>query len=484
MSSAPGASWNVADCSAVTFSVDRCPSIFIPFFDPGSQWLASSNPRALNSWWADAGANDVSHDYQTYTGAWENPDPFIGSPANPQGNGTPDQFDQLEWRLDRAYAAGFRRITLQLPAGVAFGMPWTEFFNNQQNNFYLGFNQSINQWWAMPSWKRDEFKKFNSRLKTWKTTHSDVTFAAYVGFGLSETACSLTTTPNPFTGTAPVVLDVPIKVCDSQGCEVEMNPRWVTPASGTNLARDFDPRNGNHVNYVLKALLPWTNASVLKIKTFWMDASAIDLPLSNPDPRNRKLYGFSELQSMPAFKNLGVKFGGEAIPLEPANWHNYNVCAIKHGPWMALGQYFAADDNRLLRWQFDAAASEVHYLPEDAGYDSMANLMVARSRGLVISLLNYDLPVIRRVQRLYSMGSIEVADINCDGEVNEEDLQAWDDVLASASSRPFTTVAYGDLSGDGVLVDAVDEAIFATAYAASYNNSGHYIVNYGVADCE
>lgn len=296
----PGDSWRVnGEICQNGLIIDRCPAVFIPFFDPGGQWHGSfSNPRDLNSWWADVGtADDLPHDNLTYTGEWQNPIPFTAG-----SNGTPDQFEQLEWRLDQAYGAGFRRIVLNLPAGVAFGME----LQDGATTYYDGMNQSINQWWAMPAWKRTEFNKISSRLKAWKTTHSSANIEIYVGFGLSDSACSVIASPNSFSGTQPANTLVDIKVCNSAGnCEFRSVERWVTPASGANLARDFDPHIGSHVNYVLKALLPWTTTS-LKIKMFWMDSASADQPPSSPNPRDRKLYGFTELCNMPAFRNRGV----------------------------------------------------------------------------------------------------------------------------------------------------------------------------------
>jgi hypothetical protein len=81
----------------------------------------------------------------------------------------------------------------------------------------------------------------------------------------------------------------------------------------------------------------------------------------------------------------------------------------------------------------------------------MTNLVAARERGMVVTLINQNPDNVSRVQRLYSMGIFRTADFDGNGTVN------WDDRIAAsaalnAPTRPFISYQTGDFNGDGIVV--------------------------------
>jgi hypothetical protein len=442
--------WSQGTCAG--FPVNREPAVCIQFTDPSSEWrVETSNPRQLRTWWHAAGAaTDTSIDVKGYTGNWWEANPFISGQ-----NTIPDQIEYLIWELDRVYAAGFRRIILNLPAGVTFGMNQTQ--NNQ--TYMIGMNQSLSQWWAMPAYKRSWFEATTGILKSWKDSHTDVQFGLYTGFGMSDSLCSLITVPNSVTGTNPVSMLVPVRVNNPDGTwYVADQYRWVTPASGAHEARDFDPRIQSHIDYTLAALEPWRN-SVFKINQIWLDAASDNVPTSWPTMRRRKLYGYQNLSDMPVWATSGLVLRGEAVPIIEDGTDDYDWCAVYHGPWLALGAYFDytptggpnAGVSRFDRWTFSCNRTEVHYVPDSTENCAMTNLVAARERGMVVTLINQNPDNVSRVQRLYSMGIFRTADFDGNGTVN------WDDRIAAsaalnAPTRPFISYQTGDFNGDGIVV--------------------------------
>jgi hypothetical protein len=480
----PNNPWSQGSCAG--FPVDRAPAICIQFTDPSSNWLVNeSNPRGLRTWWHAAGqAVDNPIDSTTYTGDFNSSWPFVGV-----GNGIPDQIEYLVWELDRVYAAGFRRIILNLPAGVAFGMQQTQ--NNQ--TYMIGMNQSLSQWWAMPSYKRSWFEATAGILKNWKTNHTDVQFGLYTGFEMSDSLCSVVTAANGFTGSTPIAANVPVRVCDANNnCTIVTDLRWVTPASGANEGRDFDPRLQSHVDYLLSALEPWRNC-VFKINHIWLDASAINIPNQYPATRGRKLYGYEQLSDMPVWANSGMVLGGEAIPIIEDGTDDYDSCAVNHGPFLALGAFYDytpldgpnAGVSRFNRWTFQCNKTEVHYMPDTLANCAMSKLVAARERGMIVSLINQDPVLVGRVQRLYSMGNFRIADFDGDGDVDMDDyLAAY--AAVNASSRAFVSYQTGDLNGDGMVIadnndPESDWVFFVNKWTLDINGAPQY-KDYGAPD--
>lgn len=445
--------WVEPACSQ--FPIDRRPAVAIQFPTPSGEWTeGQSNHRNLRSWWHSIDAvEDVPLDERAYTGAFEDPFPFTNTP-----NGIPDQIEFLMWEVDKVYAAGFRRIIFYLPAGVCFGE--LRFLDGDpQQPYHDGQNQSINQWWTMPPYKRSALSDPYGPLAAWKETRPGMQVELYVGFNLSDSPCAVTTAPNIFEGQVPRVENVLVKVCQGTNCTRVLADRWVTPASGTILGRDFDPRLQSHVDYVLKALLPWRTECTFEVKRFWMDSASANQPPQSSNPRDRKLYGYTELASMPALKAAGIAVGGEAIPLDSSNEDFYDDCALRLGPFMALGQYLdtltSTGARRFEVWDFwpnrpGQHRREVHYFPDTTANQEMANLIAARDKGMIVSLINPQPHMIERVKRLYSMGWILVADFNGDGQVSIADWNAAQ-LAIFAPNRPFITYATGDINQDGVV---------------------------------
>lgn len=112
---------------------DRRPIAFIDFFSNSSTAWAE-NPRAVKPWWYAMGVDgsgNIVFDKLLDTKSYNyGSDPLGNTHMSGTPNGVPDQFEELYHRMRRAYAHGYRRIVLQLPAGVAFGTTTGETYQN------------------------------------------------------------------------------------------------------------------------------------------------------------------------------------------------------------------------------------------------------------------------------------------------------------------------------------------------------------------
>lgn len=449
------------------WSRDRAPMAWISFFDPGGNW--ANNPGNLATWWHMPPLSTPG----------DRSDDFIDEPRDLRGyvvgtgnwsllpNQVPDQIDELLSRLDHLKSQGFRRIVLKAPGGNVFGRAFARV--NAQNDpvtAFGGHDVSVNQWWPMPEWKRQQLSDFHGAFQAWRRANTEVTLELYAGAPLGVDFCS-TCANGPVGGVnnfgsqnprVPVLFTGSIYLDNgtSRADLVPVNGKWLLGCPNQGQVA-FDPRQFSHVEAMWKATQPWIANGV---KMVWFDgASANSTGTSTSQPYR---FGFIEWFYNPFYRGQGIRFGGESLPLINGNPAQLDACALTWAPWKALAQNFFTDPQTLNNWRtgggfdsFNRATTETHILIDDKNKWNMTKFEQARNRGLVVSLVDTDQTLIEQAKRWYSMGPVRTADFDGNGVVNLDDrdkfLAVWSRIdHQDPNQRPkFVVFATGDIDGNG-----------------------------------
>jgi hypothetical protein len=207
-------------------------------------------------------------------------------------NGLPDPIDELLRRLDEEYAAGWRRIVLNRPAGQYQGVD--DVFSPSREIL------PASQFWPMPKWKREGVKR---HLRSWVDAHrstlpaDDVSVGIYVGFRITEP------------------------------CELSSLGRRVP-----------DPTRRADMCVVHQNLQPWLQAGIREV---WFDASARSLATDPPAPLAPQ--SLLQLAQSPDYRER-VRIGGEAIPAVVMDGkENPDPDRIARAPFMALQRFYESN---------------------------------------------------------------------------------------------------------------------------------------------
>jgi hypothetical protein len=456
---------------------DPRPMAFIPFFDAGGSWR--NNSYYLSTWWhmtPAATLGDPSDDYID-----ERRDDYAYNENGElilQENGVADQIDELLKRMNNLYKDGFRRMVLRMPAGNVFGRV---FHQTGRPDSYGGHDVSVNQWGPMAQWKQNELSSHDGAFQTWLRTHTDASLELYAGAPLGDDYCTTCVNAPSFAGSQPILQRQWIY----QGNEdpiFDSTDRWYFPCNYQYSARAFDPRYYASVVQMYLAINPWI---VNGVKMVWYDAAS-----DNSLAFYR--YGFMEWSYNPYFRSMGVRFGGEALPLVGGDPDNIDGCALTSAPWMSLQQNFFVGPVANRQWRhtwsptFDRDEIETHILVSDETF-GWEHFREARYLGLIPTIMNCTGLACEREKRWYSMGVIRIADFNGDGAVTQDDQNMFMAAYIAAQSQtpPIVVFATGDVTGDGQ-IDGDDLGLFSAAFSCEFSHNCDPNVelsrNYGVAD--
>lgn len=457
------------------WAADRRPAAFLRFVNPGGEWR--QNAFNLFDWWhipipigGPAGGipwTDKRQDAFAYV-------PGTGMVYDPDGNGEADQIERMIFELDKIYAQGFRRIVLSKPAGDAWGRSeQRRLIPNDPNSevtAYNGHDVTLNQWWGMQAWKRAELFDPARAFQVWRQTRTDVTLELYGGFPLADDFSNPSVNVPAFNGTTqPVALAAYLDNGPNDPPFLEDQPRWFYPNPYTLPARSFDPRLTNHVVNMYLSIDPWIQTGV---RTVWYDAAS-----DNTSP-NFYRYGFMEWTYNPYFRSLGVRFGGEALPIVGGNPNLIDACALTKAPWMALQNYFFQTNSNVGDWKsgltFAANRQNTEVMMLISDTLSWTRFKEARERGVILTLVNPEqTQELERLKRWYSMGPIRVADFNGDGVVSLDDqTAAWAVYSAGMANQPsIHAYVTGDFDQDGE-VTTDDWPIFIDRWECEVNGIG------------
>ncbi|MDX2146709.1 MAG: hypothetical protein SFZ23_04235 [Planctomycetota bacterium] len=439
-------------------------------------------------------------------------------------NGIPDAFDVLIRRIKTHAANGFRRFVLHLPGGTlgvtenGFSTPC----NGTSLPIYSngGTTQSMNQYVAMPQWKREYFTGFvhlngqpTTQLNAWgefvrdyvstspDTEPDRISLEVYIGGSLSgagdqlnlatQQTAAVTTPPVWDGGHRPAISFVEWR--DSNNCIPRTITYWTEsriPAPITLIP--IDPRVESHMRLFWMQIKPWIAAG---FRTIWLDAVTAN------SLTKAQRWGFLELSRNPYLRSQGIRIGGEAFPFSDDGNNFADDCALAVTRWFANSRaLYRSCTNRTLRVDLTALnrrfTSEVHYLSDCSPGPSWNDYLEVRKRGYVLSFYTPAGPdgkvKVEEAKRWYSMGKIQVADFDGDGVVTEDDPLSeldgsdHDDaynvikpyILNPSHPQPAVRVfATGDIDGNGV-VNADDWEFFFSKWNPSNNQRG-YAPDYG-----
>jgi hypothetical protein len=483
----------------------RQPAIILQMWN-GSHDL---DPYGLNWWWGrfqrataagqtpiadeDLDRNSVRLDSDGY------PEYFVQNPDEngdgvPDTNGKKDKWEAFEAHLDYYYEKiGIRRFILKLPGG---------------NVIDQDFN--VNQWQMMPAWKQELFSNYNSAFNVWRRRpdRQGAVFEVYVGGPIPLGLCSPCFRDNPNPLPSPPITPL----FDARS---DANLKWVVNCTGQAVSEQFVPWNQRHVDLMVEALKPWVDAG---FKGIWLDAinenakvPSGPTPLPGERANAQRRRGLLELAYMPIFRNQQVRIGAETFPARwfpntGGNAATIDDCAVGYTRWFGLGRVATTWDpnaqpptpKRAFHnnndWFFDRSKSEVliALAAADRGSGiveapwSFDEIGEARRRGFVLAMYNtrdQKAPTLGAMMRWYSMGKIEVADFNGDGDVNEADRQKFDTEFAISFANPtgrLAVFATGDVYPDGVF-DGNDQSLFYFYWNQGRSN-GIQLRDYGPAD--
>jgi hypothetical protein len=308
-------------------------------------------------------------------------------------NGIPGVFDEMMELMHNRYLEGWRRFILYLPAGA---MPPPQ-------------KMASGQWWTLQGddgaddWKRDGFEDYI--FTAWRGAHQDmwnpVTIGVYGGWS----------------------------VCDPGSLDMED-------------AHAPSTSNADDMCLVYNNVQPWIT---LGADEYWFDTAALSVA------------AFSNLRLSPDYKNI-IRFGGEAIPA------SNNQLVYAHIPgraWMAQINYLL--NNNAFGWDYDNPAldpetTDLSVLfrgplgPPDELFDRDDMYELVVNLGYTPWVFHDD-EVRRELVRRLEGGIMDTfscpEDLNCDGEVDEEDLDVcmgysdWDE----GTDGPIIPLFHGDFTG-------------------------------------
>jgi len=369
----------------------------------------------------------------------------------------PDAIDNLLWRLEAAYDAGFRRIMLNRPAGS------------------VGNTVSMSQWWTIPEWKRDWLVS-NDGLKGWICNHTDCDVGIYIGYTFKNMEGDN----------------------DGDPCTLELGENTVDP----------DNANPNEMEIVKQNLQPWIDIGI-KFVCFDYTAGADQLITGC----GTTVFADSITEHMLALQQspdyLGIlKFMGEQYPADlfgcPSPTHYIPDAALIEegayfssvGGWNGFAGINPNNAGTFINgWDFSADNVEAGMVfgmeSPISGWGAITIESIQRLKDMgytpwvyeTIKFHNCDaLHVNEFIYRVYDFGDVCRADFNGDGCVNSTDVSAFNAQYAIYAGIG-TTFWEGDVNGNNV-INSTDASDFVNAYlAVNGSNSAVYDSACGVWTC-
>ena len=387
---------------AADFVPDRRPALRINLFGGPCLTPPSGGP----SWWHDL--NDAD------------------------GNGIVDSVDTLIGKLDSAYADGWLRMIIRLPAGS-----------------YIG-PMSASQWWPMPETKR---QSLSAALSSWLASHADATIGLYSGYPVLD-PCRLCMQ------TCAGCID-----CDGGGSDCNICPE----CNGLPAAHWPQTTDGDDMCIVSQNIEPWISLGLYEI---WLDASGggyqprWDTVLrlaGNPDYAGR-----IRISSEPII--LDPQSGGLSVPL---------LSLVERMPFVSLRRYYEifGGNAPVEAWTFDPATTEVHAMfaddqfcvdrnPDDGdpctdcpswceGVPDPPRIDVINEymqRGFVAAPTVIEADLVRRILDMNVQNLSCSEDLDGDGDVDADDA---DRLAANIGMTSGATLYHGDIDFDDD-VDIID----------------------------
>ncbi len=516
-----------------TWTPDRRPMMTVQLSSAGF----GQNPHGnRDTWWiaryfTDAGGktrihDDVAEDQRSpnipelggtfnsrYDWLVDGNNQYLNAPNN-----VPDQFDALIRTILRWREYGVRRVMLHLPAGINGGkyLGYAAGHSGDPNyRVYGGTNQSMNQFHAMPAWKRHYFlgvdAEGNPAPNAWtafKSAHPEMDIEVYVGGGLPQNSIDLGTEPtnnslstNPDDLYSGALRDVRQAYLGLNGSGQEVRgPVWREWYSDSTPGWPIDPRKqfwvrgsggggvgvwelvpGN-LDQVYNQLSPWISSG---IKRIWLDAASENNRQGVNDMAGwERRWGALELAHNPWIRNQNIHIGGETIPTINIVNPNGSIteilddCAVANMPWFANFQVVSSPNSGTTgprHWKNYAMTTlardttEVHLL-DDTSFMDWSQYQYAREHGYVVSAYNAygtNPKEAEMMKRWYSIGKIRIADFNGDGVINATNPSLPNDyemahaaverskAFAEANNRQIFPAVFGngDFDGNGTIND-------------------------------
>ncbi len=389
---------------------------------------------------------------------------------------------------------------MHLPAGVMWGHQ-IGFDTPTGLPILDGTNQSMTQFWGMPTWKQEYFRDPNGAWQQFLSQYATddpsnpanadkYSIEVYIGGGIGQNTCGIATLDTYYNGDFSTKrIEAVVGYNDNGDAEVEQ--RWREYTSENRAPFPMHPGLEGNINAFWRQVYPWfqdQSSTVLDcgVRTIWLDAASenIDTSPTYPD-RSARRWGAVEMAHNPWLTAHNVRIGGETFPDAPGPGGALDDCAVSNMRWLGNAVVATRLDNnnvRYFRWTLNRENSEVHVL-DDNNYMGWAQWKEARTKGFVVSSWNVynsnDIPgVYHSMQgelhkRWYSLGLIQVADFNGDGVIsNFNDLDAaaanaaidagiayWQ---ANAAQLWPTVFANGDIDGNGIINE--DDRTFYNSY--------------------
>jgi hypothetical protein len=385
---------------------NRMPGAWINL-RPGNYCSASGgNYRGLQPWWYDR------DDDPTYNG--ENSLVFMN----------------LENKLTEAYNDGYRRMILNLPAGM------------------VGDNQNMasSQWWSMPQWKREGLACL---IANWLASKPDTQFEIYGAFQ-NNNPYSLCMSHNGYSN---------FSIQNTSACGGDEHPEHGLmhyPCAGSPVAYNPIPYSQTHVYDFHRNLQPWQHIGVTRV---WLDWA------------NEHWSSFEEFPYCPLYAPMPGQthfLGCEAIPaiyIEPAPYA-LDMPKVLRGPAMALVDVFINNDVHRT-WDVSALPDKTELmavLDHTEPYfqiDHMFGVLAWTQRGFVLAAQGVELigasgpeaigaaQLTEYMKRVYDFGPLfDGRDFNGDGYVTPQDVTDFNTAYDLYQGKTNCNWVHGDIDQD------------------------------------
>ncbi|MCC6428042.1 MAG: hypothetical protein IT435_14630 [Phycisphaerales bacterium] len=397
---------------------------------PGNYCEATGgNYRGLQSWWYEEDDNP----------GYEPPETWQESEA----------FDDLHFKLVEAYGHGFRRIILNLPAGMVRGQ-----------------NMASSQWWSMPEWKRN---LFTCLIADWLTEHPDTQFEIYSAFQVNDPASlcmkdNIHAVPTTMPGEC-----VPPPSTSPNG-------QMFYPCDSSDTAYSPSPFVQTDVCLFHTTNSPWQHLGITRV---WLDWS------------HTHWTQFHQFPYCPLYAPGSQEhhfLGMEAFPMDFTDPDNPEIITNRaiHCPAIIFDGHIPGVDSDQ-SWEVSAHADTTELMvlvnPNLAYFESqndgdssfnMFDVLAWTQRGFVLACAGVGaigvdpespaaLKMIEYMKRVYDFGTLyNRADFNGDEVVNSTDQSDFNAAYALYSGQSGCNWVHGDLSGDTTPV-----CIVLTSHAAA-----------------
>ncbi|MCK6476835.1 MAG: hypothetical protein L6Q35_08395 [Phycisphaerales bacterium] len=421
----------------------------IPYLPPGQTWVPSSydwTPNRLPAAWINLRPGGSYYCSLTEGGNYRGlQDWWYDQDDDPEYDGAGTLvFTNLETRLTHAYNAGFRRIILNLPAGMV---------RNQ--------NMASAQWWSMPQWKREGLACV---IQNWLASKPDTQFEVYGAFQINDHGSLCMSDNNAYTEPT---------IQAGAGCVSEGDPTegWMYyPCGGANIAYSPSAFVHSDVCEFHTNHQPW---QYLGITRCWLDWSA---PAANWS-------FFREFPYCPLYApGSGHHFlGAEAIPItdDGAPPYPLDMARVAHVPAIAFhGSISVSNSDKAWDVSSVAGSTELMVVVEHTGDNAtyfnvqhMFGVLAWTQRGFVLAGQGPFYPsdeceeitantLTELFKRVYDFGPLDDArDFNGDGCVNQLDVDDFAAAYNLYKLKSGCNWAHGDVNQDNV-VNPQDQLVF------------------------